>query len=572
MASDRNVLANRRDRSVTEMEALQDNPLFSDPDTRRSFPAPIAVALDVMVAEIEASGEVTTADETAAAIEATLCWLGRVWVAEYLHATERDPACASSEVNRELLERVASARPMTTGGWVGLGRRIRALLVGSETVVQGLSAVEFGDDCAALLHFRNHFSHGSFALTLQEIRRHRSLLHHVLASVPALRAQLPLCREPETGTVRAASAGWPVVANPEGVDLPEAHPVVLGVDGRILDLYPLLVFESGAHGMRLQVPAARMGIAGWASRAALAAWIERYTRERDGHLEYLSASKPLDLPEQAAADLRQSMSGLVLVVAYPGCGGGGAVAALTASDPLSLGLSAFDAIRRVEVRPGELGQSGVTVAHVVLRLIEDALGEPSGSRQATSAELLESRGPLQTGLADLAKAQKRALLGIENLELGVDAYREEPLSVVDVYERLAGSAVTVVATTTPGAMDRPLFDRAVTVAVETAPDAAAVSAAIERLTAERPLHRRVLSHLCSVVAADLFEVCDALDRDQEQPVFEPAVERALWDLQPLLRWQRVERVGEDERVEQVRSWSVFSPVIAEILERAGGRT
>jgi hypothetical protein len=39
-----------------------------------------------MVSEIEESGEVTTADETAAAIEATFLWLGRLWVAEYHHS------------------------------------------------------------------------------------------------------------------------------------------------------------------------------------------------------------------------------------------------------------------------------------------------------------------------------------------------------------------------------------------------------------------------------------------------------------------------------------------------------
>ena len=62
---------------------IDEQPLFADAATRRSFPAPIAAALDEMVSEIAESGEATTADETALAIEATmLC--RRVWVAEYL--------------------------------------------------------------------------------------------------------------------------------------------------------------------------------------------------------------------------------------------------------------------------------------------------------------------------------------------------------------------------------------------------------------------------------------------------------------------------------------------------------
>ena len=61
---------------------LREMPLFATPEARQAFPAPIAVTLEVMVSEIEESGEATTADETAAAIEATFLWLGRLWVAE----------------------------------------------------------------------------------------------------------------------------------------------------------------------------------------------------------------------------------------------------------------------------------------------------------------------------------------------------------------------------------------------------------------------------------------------------------------------------------------------------------
>ena len=551
------------------MDALHDNPLFSDAQTRRSFPAPIAVALDVMVAEVEASGEVTTADETAAAIESTLCWLGRLWVAEYLHAVERDPSRGSGAINRELLERVAAPRPLTTGGWMGIARQIRLHLARRETVVQGLSNVDFGEDCAALLQFRNHFSHGSFAATRESIRSHRSLLHSLLAAIPALREQVPLCREPEVGTVRQASAEWPVVAAPAGVELPDAHPVIVGDGGRTLDLYPLLAFGSGANGMRLHAPEARCSVAAWSSRATLAAWIERYEREQQGYLTYVASSDPSELPEQAAAELRRSLSGLVLVVAHPGCRGGAAVAALTTSDPLALGLSAFAAMRRVALRQGEVSQSGMTMARVVLRLVEDALGEPSGSRKPAAMELVDARGALHDALAALARSGRRALLGIENLELGAEAYRSEPLSVRDVYERLAGSAVTVVATTTPGAFDRPIFDNLVKIEVGMHPDADAVSAVVTRLTAQLPLHRRVLEHLAEAGEADLFEVCDALD-DDHGAAFEPEVERALWDLQPLLHWRRVERVDDDGQPERIRVWSVFSPVVAQVIGRRGG--
>ena len=82
------------------MDILRETPLFAEADLRQRFPAPIAVTLEVMVSEIEVSGEVTTADELAAAIEATFLWLGRVWIAEYLHAIERDGSLADERIQK----------------------------------------------------------------------------------------------------------------------------------------------------------------------------------------------------------------------------------------------------------------------------------------------------------------------------------------------------------------------------------------------------------------------------------------------------------------------------------------
>ncbi len=59
---------------------LSSTPLFADADARAGFPTPIAQAIDLVVFEIAESGEETTADETAAAIEATFTHLGRLWV------------------------------------------------------------------------------------------------------------------------------------------------------------------------------------------------------------------------------------------------------------------------------------------------------------------------------------------------------------------------------------------------------------------------------------------------------------------------------------------------------------
>ena len=64
----------------------------------------------------------------------------------------------------------------------------------------------------------------------------------------------------------------------------------------------------------------------------------------------------------------------------------------------------------------------------------------------------------------------------------------------------------------------------------------------------------------------LFALCDVLEEGREEPLFEPAVERALWDLQPLLSWRREELELEEGTKERTRLWSAFAPALATALE------
>ena len=62
----------------------------------------------------------------------------------------------------------------------------------------------------------------------------------------------------------------------------------------------------------------------------------------------------------------------------------------------------------------------------------------------------------------------------------------------------------------------------------------------------------------------MFALCDALEAGDQPRVFEPAVERALWDLRPLLEWRREERTV-DGNAERLRLWRLFSPTLHSIL-------
>ena len=67
----------------------------------------------------------------------------------------------------------------------------------------------------------------------------------------------------------------------------------------------------------------------------------------------------------------------------------------------------------------------------------------------------------------------------------------------------------------------------------------------------------VLSNQASSI--DCFSVCDALEANGHESVFEPAVERALWDLKPLL----IEEIDEENRI---RKWQLYSPQVKETLK------
>ena len=184
-------------------------------------------------------------------------------------------------------------------------------------------------------------------------------------------------------------------------------------------------------------------------------------------------------------------------------------------------------------------------------------------------DILAEDGPLQTACDALSESEKQVVLGIEGLHLGTNAYRGESITVREVYEALAGTPVHVVATTVPGGLERPLFDRKVQVPVTEAPDTGQVGHWVARLCHNQPLRGRVLRAL---VEADeplhLFTLCDAIEKGAEGAVFEPAVERALWDLRPLLSWNRAEVELEEGVCERVRLWAPFSPTITP--EMTGG--
>lgn len=532
------------------------------------LPVCLADPLQTLYRELEENGEATTADETASVIEALFSLLGRLWVAEYLEAVAWDTSAVDPEVNRELLLQFSDERPMTLGKWVALARQIRERFVtlNKTTVLAGLAAADFGElgdeghPVSKLLYFRNHFSHGSFDSTVSEIRQHRELLEELILRLPCLWKQPLVWCEATSGLVRRAAAGWPERPGVSGV--PAGQVAVLG-DKTALSLHPLLVVSQEESVRRLHGGETAALLTGLKTNAAIEVWLERYERERRGHIEYpLATSRPC--PKAVVDFLRQALAtpvGLVLVERRPGCGVGGAVDALTPEDSLQLGLQRYAALGRVAVKKGEVGQSGFAVAQMVLRLAEEALKKKEGHYAANMRTLLSHDGLARAG-SDLKAAGLHILLGIDGLEAGGASYRDEPLTVRQVYESLTGTGITVVATLVTGVINRPLFDRRLEVPVEGDLDSEDLQRWVDQLGSRSACHGRVLDVLAAArEPMHLFEICDALDSAGGSKCFEPEVERALWDLQPLLTWER-RNVPVEDVTERVRVWQVFHPAVA----------
>ena len=217
-------------------------------------------------------------------------------------------------------------------------------------------------------------------------------------------------------------------------------------------------------------------------------------------------------------------------------------------------MSAFDSVIYWDVDSGDLTQSGQTLLQKIFRIAEGLLG--------ISKNWGKKRNKLWANFeectAALSKSNKQILLVVQDIHEGQHAYRQESITVLEVFNQLADTNITAVATTHEGVLKNNLFhDHFLNWPVPEELEDANLIAAIKRY-ATTDTHRGVLSVLgeADTNGVHLFEICDRLEEKQLE-AFEPAVEYALWDLRPLLSIQRQRRDIEGKQ-ENARLWSIFS--------------
>jgi len=541
--------------------------LFLDNERIEELPAFLAEKISQMMSEIRQSGEETTAYETIAVIEATFTHLGRLWVAEYLHAIEQDRDFLDEELTRTIFE--MSRSNVTLGRWVGVSRCIRDYFVaqGRKTVVRDLAKADFGvlgnkqHPVASLIAFRNSFSHGAMNLCIKEIRQHRYLIQSFLETLPALVEQPIVFATENPGEIRHANQYYSV-AEALCLELSTWNPVILAIDGGLpLSLYPLYYTTESSGLYQLKSTHANgqtYSIDKLFECDLLQTWMARYLRERAGHIDFTEvlvfrSQRKLDSEFVSALDtaVADADNHLILVESHPGCGKCAVLSCL----PSLNASSVFGVHASFLVNRGDLGQSGVTFVQFVLRQIEKAIGLPDDSYKIASRPL----EVLNHALSDLKAADVRVLIGLEDLQNGQATYRDEELTLLDVYLTMFDSPVTVVATTYPGSVEGPLFfDECLRLSIPRADfiDKERLSLEVEYLCGASPLHRNILRLLGAVNEPQgLFAICDELERQGLPTLFEPEVERALWELRPVLILSQ----KDDQKV-----YGLFSPVVNEI--------
>jgi hypothetical protein len=548
-------------------------PILLDPERYSRLPMPLARAAHTLRVETETNGVHTTADELSGCIEALYGLLGRVWLAEYLAAGAGDDG-----INRRLHQIVTTGGRVLGGGWVSLARQVRDVFLreGWEPVAQGLLVYDFGGfgqpehPVAKLLEYRNSFAHGSFQSVQRDIEAHRDLLDVELGTLPFLWEQ-PFLLNTDAGVFELRQQRVPGSV-PAGID-PEhrMRPVLLAKDGRVLDLYPLMVGSAGGDLGLFWPGKSDLGVKGLIQQLQFAAWSLRYQRELEGHV--IGANECLGSPgawPEAQAALHAALDGrtrgIVLVETAPGAPRSGVLAAWAASDKTRTTV-------HWKVLPGELMGSGLVFARSLLRATERALGLADGTLACATADAW--RAALVQASTLLEQSGKVLGIAVEDLHLGDTGRPGEP-TVQDVWRAIAvGPFLAVAGTVRNWALRTLPYDARVALGWDHDTDFATLRAFLTR-RGSGDLHEATLAVLIQADAPlDLFEVCDAIEARPARhanalgaqggtAVFEPAVERALWDLAPLLTLGRERRSvgGQDGTQESVRT---FAPLDLSIL-------
>jgi hypothetical protein len=541
-------------------------------------PSPIASATIALLEE----EPLHSTDELILLLESWLKHLGWLWIIEYLS----QPACAP-DLERLLFRWILDGeRELSVGTWAYLGSTFqhgfaeRGWLPKQRVLLHFSygSPHDTNSPLSRLLRYRNSFAHGSFAAVLQDILEHRNVLWSLIAPMEELSACPLIAWDTHSqrwctidGLCAPVDAPPPTETGQQQIRIRLAQNEFIDVT----DFFRVSLSPAPAPSTQIRATLAYTSLkkASREERIRLlsrhqptANHLRQFQDLREGLLDFESelAKEPLphmETKQRTAllATIQQALLApsprrprMVTIMGYPGSGKSGILG------QASQLFQGFDHICMYSLRFDDLTSSSVTFARFLLRKWATWYNKP---------EWLHRNKPIlqriQHALQTIQSSPAKILIGIDQFHLAYRAYEHEEMSIAELVsnelDQIPGDRIAFLMTARPGYREDMLGDEVFSLPIAEDTRSEKYHRYLQEIglnkrhsilgISPREVHfRNLLLYLLANAprALNAFEMCDVLAKFatqfpqfiQQSEIFTPRVERALWELRPLLTWER----------------------------------
>ena len=528
----------------------------------------IAVTVENLLLEIDVSGEETTGDETSLLIEQYYGHVGRLWVSEYLNMGKSDEL-----INKLLYDFLRSN--VTTGQWVLISRTIKNYFIKQKinTFLDGLINEDFGgqnetdSDTSKLIHYRNLFSHGSLEVSLEEIKSNRKRVFNKIKKAKFLKQNIYIKPNSDLNFVKLGLINE-TVNLPKNLKVNLLQPFILNKNKEILNLYPLFTINGiDANSFELKfysLKDTKISIDSLFERETLRIWFERYENERLGNIESLdyvkkTTKKNLNKTHKSKLNnfLENKKLNTLVIKSYPGFDKITFIKEIFKVPKLVLSKRKIEHINCYVIRKDGLSMSSYTFTRFIINQIELTLKKDKGYYFINNTDHIKA---LHNGLKDLKNENKYLLIGIENLHIGENFYLKENMNIIDIYNLLVKSNIILISTFYNGSIKSKLFydDE---ILVKSIPEKS-INHKELKVTLDALKNNLIYKILkCfdeTKTFYNLFDICDLYEKKYKTNIFEPKLEREIFD--HIYLFYEKNNIDNHEK-----SWKLFTPLIKNYL-------
>ena len=528
----------------------------------------IAVTVENLLLEIDVSGEETTGDETSLLIEQYYGHVGRLWVSEYLNTGKSDEL-----INKLLYDFLRSN--VTTGQWVLISRTIKNYFIKQKinTFLDGLIEEDFGgqnetdSDTSKLIHYRNLFSHGSLEVSLEEIKSNRKRVFNKIKKAKFLKQNIYIKPNSDLNFIKLGLINE-TVNLPKNLKVNSQQPFILNKNKEILNLYPLFTINGiDTNSFELKfysLKDTKVSIDSLFERETLRIWFERYENERLGNIESLdyvkkSTKKNLNKTHKSKLNnfLENKKLNTLVIKSYPGFDKITFIKEIFKVPKLVLSERKIEHINCYVIRKDGLSMSSYTFTRFIINQIELTLKRDKGYYFINNTDHIKA---LHNSLNDLKNENKYLLIGVENLHIGENFYLKENMNIIDIYNLLVKSNIILISTFYFGSIKSKLFYD----------DEILVNSIPEKNINHEELKETLNSLKTKLIYKilkcfddtktfyNLFDICDLYEKKYKTNIFEPKLERAIFD--HIYLFYEKNNIDNHEK-----SWKLFTPLIKKYL-------